>query len=79
MAMFAAGAALSLFSAGSDQTWAQAFTAKSLAPVPTGNWATNGGNVYNQRYSALTRLSKATVKNLKAVWHADLDKSGIGP
>jgi alcohol dehydrogenase (cytochrome c) len=76
--MLAVGTALSLFLAGSGQTWAQAFTAKSLAPAPAANWVTNGGNVYNQRYSALTRLGKATVKNLKAVWHNELDKSGIG-
>jgi alcohol dehydrogenase (cytochrome c) len=48
-------------------------------PFPTGDWATNGGDLYNRRYSPLTEISRANVANLKGVWRAHLDGSGAGP
>ena len=33
---------------------APAFSAKQLTELPKENWTTNGGNLYNQRYSQLT-------------------------
>jgi quinohemoprotein ethanol dehydrogenase len=57
---------------------APAFTKQQLAALPKDGWITNGGNVFNQRYSPLTEINKDTVKDLKAEWRIHLN-SGIGP
>jgi quinohemoprotein ethanol dehydrogenase len=54
-----------------------AFTGAQLAQLPTTGWPTNGGNVYNQRYSPLKQLDRSNVKELKAVWRASLRGSGL--
>ncbi len=36
-------------------------SADGLAALPTANWPTNGGNLYNQRYSPLTAIDRANV------------------
>jgi quinohemoprotein ethanol dehydrogenase len=54
-----------------------AFTAAQLIAPPTTGWLTNGGNLYNQRYSTLTQLNRENVKDLKAVWRASLKGSGL--
>jgi quinohemoprotein ethanol dehydrogenase len=59
-------------------TPAPAFTKQQLMALPKDAWITNGGNVYNQRYSPLTEINRDTVKNLKAVWRIHLN-SGLGP
>jgi quinohemoprotein ethanol dehydrogenase len=51
----------------------------SLVPPPAVGWPTNGGNWYNQRYSPLTQIDRSNVANLKGVWRARLEGSGIGP
>jgi quinohemoprotein ethanol dehydrogenase len=53
-------------------------TARLTAP-PTTGWPTNGGNLYNQRYSPLTALNRTNVAGLKGVWRARLRGSGTGP
>jgi PQQ-dependent dehydrogenase (methanol/ethanol family) len=58
---------------------AKDFSAESLVKAPTDNWSTNGGNLFNQRYSPLNQINTTNVHNLKAVWHADLNGSGVGP
>jgi quinohemoprotein ethanol dehydrogenase len=58
---------------------APAFTAAQLLALPTTGWLTNGGNLYNQRYSALTQINNHNVENLKAVWRTHLNGSGLGP
>ena len=40
---------------------APAFKARDLVTPPRGNWVTNGGNTFNQRYSPLTQLNRDTV------------------
>lgn len=55
------------------------FSPTSLVSPPTNSWPTNGGNIYNQRYSPLTQITTENVKNLKGVWRANLDGSGVGP
>ena len=55
-----------------------AFSDKELTAPPTGNWPKNGGDLFNQNYSPLTRINRETVANLKAVWRARLDGSGTG-
>src|SRR5690348_643502 len=49
------------------------------ATEPAGNWPKNGGNHFNQNYSALTAIHRENVGQLKAVWRAHLDGSGAGP
>ena len=51
---------------------APAFNAKQLAASPQQNWITNGGNVFNQRYSPLTLLNRDNVKDLKALWRTSM-------
>jgi PQQ-dependent dehydrogenase (methanol/ethanol family) len=57
-------------------TAAPAFSAKELTASPTDNWVTNGGNVYNQRYSPLTRINRDNVAQLKPQWRTHLNGSG---
>jgi PQQ-dependent dehydrogenase (methanol/ethanol family) len=55
---------------------APAFSSKELTASPTDNWITNGGNVYNQRYSPLTRINRDNVAQLKPQWRTHLNGSG---
>ena len=55
------------------------FSADQLTALPRDGWITNGGNVYNQRYSPLDQINRDNVSELKAVWRARLDGSGAGP
>jgi alcohol dehydrogenase (cytochrome c) len=45
---------------------------------PVANWPTNGGNLYNQRYSPLARIGRENVASLKGVWQTQLRGSGTG-
>lgn len=47
--------------------------------LPTSSWPTNGGDAFNRRYSPLDEIDRDNVGNLKAVWRARLDGSGVGP
>ena len=51
---------------------APAFNARQLTSHPTKDWITNGGNVFNQRYSPLTLLDRDNVKDLKALWRTGM-------
>src|SRR5262245_47709986 len=53
-------------------------TAKLTAP-PTNGWPTNGGNLYNQRYSPLQAINRTNVAQLKGVWRTRLRGSGTAP
>ena len=55
-----------------------AFTARQLTALPQSNWITNGGNVFNQRYSPLTLLNRGNVGDLKALWRTSMG-SGAAP
>jgi quinohemoprotein ethanol dehydrogenase len=57
---------------------APAFTPAQLTALPTTAWITNGGSLFNQRYSPLKQLDRTNVKELKAVWRASLGGSGLG-
>ena len=59
-------------------TPAPAFKSKDLEALPTDNWPTNGGNLFNQRYSPLKQINSGNVADLKAVWRVALN-SGLGP
>jgi quinohemoprotein ethanol dehydrogenase len=56
-----------------------AFTPHALTEAPRTGWPTNGGNLYNQRYSPLTRIDRANVGSLKGVWRTHLNGSGAAP
>ena len=55
------------------------FSAERLVAPPTDGWLTNGGNLYNQRYSPLNQIDTANVAALKGVWRARLNGSGAAP
>src|SRR5690349_5295451 len=40
-------------------------------------WSTNGGATWNQRYSTLTDIDSSNVGQLKGVWRAHLNGSGV--
>jgi quinohemoprotein ethanol dehydrogenase len=52
---------------------------QTSVPLPTAAWSTNGGDLYNRRYSSLTQIDRSNVAQLKAVWRTHLGGSGIGP
>jgi quinohemoprotein ethanol dehydrogenase len=56
---------------------APAFAAKQLVASPTDAWITNGGNIYNQRYSPLARINRGNVAGLKPAWRTHLNGSGV--
>ncbi len=53
-------------------TAAPAFSAEELLAQPTDGWITNGGSLYNQRFSPLTQITTANVGDLKGVWRVHL-------
>ncbi len=52
------------------------FTTKELVAAPAENWITNGGNIFNQRYSPLALIDKDNVARLKPSWRTHLNGSG---
>ena len=56
---------------------APAFSTQRLATPPTADWITNGGTVYNQRFSPLDRINRDNVASLRGVWRARLRGSGL--
>lgn len=44
---------------------------------PTTGWPTNGGDLYNRRYSPLSQINRDNVSQLKAVWRTRLGGSGL--
>jgi alcohol dehydrogenase (cytochrome c) len=58
---------------------AKAFSANDLTALPKDNWVTNGGTVFNQRYSPLDEIDRENVAELKGVWRTHLRGSGLGP
>ena len=70
---------MSVACAQSDSTGrAPAFDGEALIAAPTSDWISNGGNVFNQRYSPLAAINRDNIGDLKGVWRARLDGSGIG-
>ena len=51
---------------------APAFSARQLMALPEENWVTNGGTLFNQRYSPLSQISRSNVAGLKGVWEVHL-------
>jgi alcohol dehydrogenase (cytochrome c) len=57
----------------------EGLSAATLTAAPAMSWPTNGGNLYNQRYSPLTAINRTNVAQLKGVWRARLRASGAAP
>jgi alcohol dehydrogenase (cytochrome c) len=55
------------------------FAGAKLTAHPTTSWPTNGGNLYNQRYSPLKAIDRTNVAQLKGVWRTRLRGSGTPP
>ena len=66
-------------SAQPERRAARDFSASRLVAPPRASWPTNGGNLYNQRFSPLTQLDRANVGSLRGVWRTQLRGSGTGP
>ncbi len=55
----------------------EAFSPAELTRLPTDAWLTNGGDLYNRRYSPLTAINRDNVAGLKGVWRTRLGGSGL--
>ena len=83
--LFAAVAALlATFGSAHDAAQVQRgsahdFSGATLTAPPTTSWPTNGGNLYNQRYSPLKAIDRTNVTQLKGVWRTRLRGSGTAP
>jgi len=58
------------------QVVAPSFAGSSLT-APRSDWPTNGGDWYNRRYSPLDEINHGNVADLKGVWRARLNGSGL--
>ena len=74
-----AALALPFVSSGAFAQRGDAFAPKRLTAPPRDGWPTNGGNLYNQRYSPLTQIDRGNVARLKGVWRTHLNGSGVAP
>jgi alcohol dehydrogenase (cytochrome c) len=54
------------------------FSPQRLTELPRSGWPTNGGNLYNQRYSPLTEINADNIDRLGAIWRTRLRGSGVG-
>ena len=76
--MFRKRTALTLAAVACLVTFAQGRQTLDLTAFPTSSWPTNGGDVYNRRYSPLMQINRDNVAQLKAVWRTRLNGSGTG-
>ncbi|MDC0598745.1 PQQ-binding-like beta-propeller repeat protein [Gammaproteobacteria bacterium] len=53
------------------------FGTAQLTTPPTDSWITNGGTVFNQRWSPLDKINRENVSQLKGVWRTHLNGSGM--
>lgn len=53
-------------------------TQHELTQLPTDSWPTNGGDLYNRRFSPLAEINRENVDQVKGVWRVRLG-SGAGP
>ena len=51
---------------------------ETLLQLPTTDWLTNGGDLFNRNFSALTEINTDNVDQLGPIWRTHLDGSGIG-
>ena len=72
--LIAAGASLILAGCGASGSGESmpAFSADELSALPEQDWVTNGGTLFNQRYSPLDQITSSNVYDLKGVWRIHL-------
>jgi quinohemoprotein ethanol dehydrogenase len=70
LCVLAAVAALAFAGCGDDgdEGGVPAFSGDDLTEKPRNQWVTNGGTVYNDRYSPLDQINAANVRDLKGKW-----------
>ena len=73
--MTLAAAALTLAACGGGTKSVPAFTADELTALPQEDWITNGGTVFNQRFSPLDQVNRSNVADLKGVWRSHLNSA----
>jgi alcohol dehydrogenase (cytochrome c) len=76
--MFRAKSVLAVAGAVCIVALTQARQTQDLTAYPSTGWLTNGGDLYNRRYSPLTQITRDNVAQLKAVWRTRLNGSGVG-
>jgi Glucose dehydrogenase len=54
------------------------FLRRGALRLPTDNWPTVGGNLWNERYSPLDQIDKSNVSQVKGIWMTHLEGSGVG-
>jgi quinohemoprotein ethanol dehydrogenase len=64
--------------AGVTITPAPAFAPLDLASPAGADWATNGGDYGQTRYSSLDEVTKKNVRRLRPAWHIRFGGSGVG-
>src|SRR5687768_13988594 len=79
LAALAAALPMQLFAQSGQRSVRHDFAAEALVAPPTHSWPTNGGNLYNQRYSPLDQIDTSNVAELKGVWRTRLRGSGAAP
>ena len=52
--------------------------AETLSELPTTDWLTDGGDLFNRNFSALTEINTENVNQLGPVWRTHLEESGVG-
>ena len=52
---------------------------ETLLELPTTDWLTNGGDLYNRNFSALDEINANNVDRLGPVWRTNLQGSGVAP
>jgi alcohol dehydrogenase (cytochrome c) len=57
---------------------ADRFSAAALTAAPRTDWATNGGDYFNRRYSPLGEIDPGNVERLGGIWRTRLGGSGLG-
>jgi quinohemoprotein ethanol dehydrogenase len=75
LVVLVAAAALTLAGCGGSTKSVPAFTADELTALPQQDWLTNGGTVFNQRYSPLDQIDRSNVAGLKGVWRTHLSSA----
>ena len=58
---------LVVFAQGVSIKLAPAFSKIELTEAPTNGWLTNGGDLYNRRYSPLTQINRRTIGECRLI------------
>jgi quinohemoprotein ethanol dehydrogenase len=67
-----------MYGVTAEPSRAPAYSAAQLLSLPRTDWITNGGTIFNQRYSPLTHINRDNVRELRALWRTSMG-SGTTP